>query len=324
MSVYNLRLALEPQLLMVPGVTGVGNLEDRIRLYVEGTPDIFPKHVNGVRLEVVVTGKIKSLALMNVPWFVPNKAMSLERTKSYRPIPGGVSIGHPLITSGTMGCAIKLRGLKYGLSNNHVLAAASSAQTPRARIGDPIYQPGVYDGGTEADTVGTLYWYQPLDEKGVNVIDTALFKPASDDLLSEEILDVGKITGVSTIKEGEAVIKSGRTTGVTVSEVIDADATVKVDYGVFGLTFEHQIITNYMASGGDSGSALLKESNWNLVGLLFAGSSYVTVFNHIAPIIQAVGGVVPGPPSAPAAPTATPYPFILPPIVGSLIGGIFG
>jgi len=323
MSVYNLRMSLEPQLLKVPGVTGVGNLEDRIRLYVEGTPDIFPKHVNGVRLEIVVTGKIKPLALMNVPWFLPKKAMSLERTGRFRPMSGGCSIGHPLITAGSLGCAIKLGGVKYGLSNNHVLAAASSMQTPRARIGDPIYQPGVYDGGTEADTVGALHWYQPLDEKGVNVIDAALFKPATQDLLSEEILDVGKITGVGAATEGMNVLKSGRTTGVTVSDVIDVDATVKVDYGVFGLTFEHQIISNYMANGGDSGSALLNESNWNLVGLLFAGSSYVTVHNHIAPVIQAIGGAVPGAPGAPAAPAATPYPFILPPIVGSLIGGFF-
>jgi len=324
MSVYDLRMSLEPRLLRIPGVTGVGNLGDRVRLYVEGTPDIFPKHVNGVRLEIVVTGKIKPLAMMNVPWFIPQKAMSLERTGRFRPLKGGCSIGHPSVTAGTLGCAIKLGSVKYGLSNNHVLAAASSAQTPRARIGDPIYQPGVYDGATEADTVGTLHWYQPLDEKGVNVIDAALFKPATQDLLSEEILDIGLINGVGVATEGMNVQKSGRTTGVTASDVIDVDATVKVDYGVFGLTFEHQIITNYMANGGDSGSALL-DMNRNLVGLLFAGSSYITVFNHIAPVIQAIGGGGNGGGGGGGPPGATtPYPFILPPIIGSLIGGLFG
>jgi len=320
MSVYNLRMSLEPQLLQVPGVTGVGNLDDRIRLYVEGTPDIFPTHVNNVKLEVVKTGKLHPLELMNVPWFLPKKAMSLERTGRLRPILGGYSCGHPLITAGTLGCAIKLGGVKYGLSNNHVLAAASSSQNPRASIGDPIYQPGVYDGGTEADTVGTLYWYKPFDEKGVNVIDAALFKPASQDLLSEEILDIGLVNGIGVAAEGSNVQKSGRTTGVTVSDVLDVNATVKVDYGIFGLTLSGQIITNYMADGGDSGSALL-DMDKNLVGLLFAGSSYVTVHNNIAPIIQAISGAVPGAPGAPAAPATTPYPFILPPIVGSLIGG---
>ncbi|MDP2952550.1 MAG: hypothetical protein Q8O76_04460, partial [Chloroflexota bacterium] len=247
MSVYNLRTSLEPRLLAVPGVTGVGNLGDRIRLYVEGTPDIFPKHVNGVRLEIVVTGKIKPLEMMNVPWFIPKKAMSLERTGRFRPLLGGISIGHPSVTAGTLGCAIKLGGVKYGLSNNHVLAAASSAQNPRASIDDPIYSPGPYDGGTEADTVGTLYWYKPLDEKGVNIIDAALFKPATQDLLSEEILGIGLINGIGVATEGSNVQKSGRTTGVTASDVIDVDATIKVDYGVFELTFGHQVITNYMA-----------------------------------------------------------------------------
>lgn len=321
MSVYGLRMSVEPQLLSIPGVTGVGNLKDRIRLYVEGTPDIFPTHINNVRLEVVKTGKIKSLELMNVPWFVPKKAMSLSRTQRIRPLQGGCSISHPLVTAGTLSCAIKLGGVKYGLSNNHVLAAASSAQTPRASIGDPIYQPGVYDGGTEADTVGTLHWYHPFDEKGVNVIDAALFKPATQDLLGEEIMDIGLINGIGVATEGSNVQKSGRTTGVTVSDVIDVDATVKVDYGVFNLTFGHQVITNYMADGGDSGSALL-DMNRNLVGLLFAGSSYVTVHNNIAPVIQAIGGAGPGIPGAPAAQATTPYPFILPPIIGSLISGL--
>jgi len=73
-----------------------------------------------------------------------------------------------------------------------------------------------------------------------------------------------------------------------------------------------------MADGGDSGSALL-DMDKNLVGLLFAGSSYITVHNNIAPIIQAISGVVP-PPYKPTAPARTPYPFILPPIVGFLVG----
>ena len=313
----NARKLLEPQLLSIPGVTGVGGTKEQIRLYVEGTPDVFPTHIGGVKLEVVKTGKIRPLALMNVPWFIPRKAMQAERTGRFRPMPGGVSVGHFNVTAGTLGCAIKIGGIKYGLSNNHVLASASSKQTPRASIGDHIYQPGVYDGGTETDTVGTLVWYHPFDEVGVNTVDAALFKPSSQDLLSEEILDIGAITGIEAVKDGETVQKSGRTSGVTVSEVLDVDATVKVDYGVFGLTFSGQIVTNYMANGGDSGSALLN-MNKKLIGLLFAGSSYVTIHNNIGPVIQAVGGLGPAPPTPPAS---SPYPFILPPIIGSLIGG---
>jgi len=314
-----LRFRAEPKLLSMQGVTGVGNLEDRIRLYVEGTPDIYPTHIDGVRLEVVKTGRIKALALMNVPWFTPMNPLQISRLGRFRPAPGGCSIGHPYVTAGTLGCAIRIGGSLYALSNNHVFAAGSTILNPRASIGDPIYQPGVYDGGTESDTIGNLAWYQPFNEAGQNLVDAALMKPATDDLLLEEVLDIGAIVGVKTIKEGDLVQKSGRTTAVTATDVIDVNATTQVDYGVFTLTLTNQIITNYMANGGDSGSALL-DMNRNLVGLLFAGSSYVTVHNHIANVLNAIG--VPGaPPGVPGAPTS-PYSFILPAVVGSFLGGI--
>lgn len=317
MSVRQLRESLEPEALRTPGVTGIGNLEDRIRLYVEGTPDIFPKHIDGVRVEVVKTGKLKPLALMNVPWFVPQKTVQPLRTTRHRPVPGGVSIGHPSITAGTLGVTLNVMGGLHGLSNNHVLAAASSTLHPRASIGDHIYQPGVYDGGTEQDTVGHLAWYMPFNEGGQNVIDAALVAPASEDLFTEEILDIGVMTGVAQTRVGDTVQKSGRTTGLTVSEVLDVNATIKVDYGAFELTFVNQIITNYMADGGDSGSALLN-MDLNLVGLLYAGSPYVTVHNHIANVLSAIRGVGPG------APSRNPFAFMLPTLVGALTGGLIG
>ena len=314
-----LRFRVEPKLLHMEGVTGVGNLEDRIRLYVEGTPDIYPTHIDGVRLEVVKTGKIKALTLMNVPWFTPTNPLEISRLDRFRPAPGGVSIGHPYVTAGTLGCAIRIGGSLYALSNNHVFAAGSTTLTPRANIGDPIYQPGVYDGGTESDTLGTLAWYHPFNEAGENRVDAALMKPADDSLLAEEILDIGAIAGTKTIREGDTVQKSGRTTSVTSAEVIDVNATTQVDYGVFTLTLVNQIITNYMAGGGDSGSGLLDMDRY-LGGLLFAGSSYVTVHNHIANVLAAIG-VSPTPPTQRGAPTS-PYSFILPAVVGSLMGGI--
>ena len=317
-DVLKLRKKLESQLLKSPGVTGVGNLEDRLRLYVEGTPDIFPTHIEGIRVEVVKTGKIKALSLMNVPWFLPQRAMSLNRTLRYRPAPGGCSIGHPKITAGTLGTALTIRGTKYGLSNNHVLAAASTDMNPRATIGDPIYQPGVYDGGIASDTIGTLAWYQPLYEQGMNLVDAALLLPADPSLLSEDILDIGPYTGLVTAKLEETVQKSGRTTAVTQARILDVDATVKVSYGAFEITFTNQIITDYMADGGDSGSALLNMDK-KLVGLLFAGSNYVTVHNHIGNVISAIGGV-PAPPGAGA-----PFTIVsaLPTLIGMAMSGIF-
>ena len=318
MSAQQLRHRIEPELLRTPGVTGVSHLDDRIRIYVEGTPDIYPTHIQGVRVEVVKTGKIQALHLMNVPWFTPQTAMTLNRTNRYRPAPGGCSIGHPKITAGTLGTALTIGGTKYGLSNNHIFAAASTDMNPRARIGDPIYQPGVYDSGIESDTIGSLAWYQPMYEQGMNLVDAALMLPADPSLLSDDILDIGPHTGLATANLEEVVQKSGRTTAVTQARVLDVDATLKVGYGEYDLTFTNQIISDYMASGGDSGSALLNLDR-KLVGLLFAGSNYVTVHNHIGNVMAAIGGV-PAPPGAGA-----PFTIIsaLPTLIGMAVSGIF-
>jgi len=318
MSALQLRRRIEQELLRIPEVTGVSHLDDRLRIYVEGTPDIYPSHIQGVRVEVVKTGKIKALHLMNVPWFVPQTAMTVDRTQRYRPAPGGCSVGHPLITAGSIGTALPIRGIKYALSNNHIFAAASTDMNPRARIGDHIYQPGVYDGGTESDTIGTLAWYYPMYEQRTNLIDAALMLPADPSLLSDDILDIGPHTGLATAKLEELVQKSGRTTAVTQAHILDVDATLKVSYGDYELTFTNQIITDYMASGGDSGSALLN-MNRKLVGLLFAGSNYVTVHNHIGNVMAAIGGV-PAPPGAGA-----PFTIIsaLPTLIGMAVSGIF-
>jgi len=317
MSAQQLRHRIEPELLRTPGVTGVSHLDDRIRIYVEGTPDIYPTHIQGVRVEVVKTGKIQALHLMNVPWFTPQTAMTLNRTNRYRPAPGGCSIGHPKITAGTLGTALTIGGTKYGLSNNHIFAAASTDMNPRARIGDPIYQPGVYDSGIESDTIGSLAWYQPMYEQGMNLVDAALMLPADPSLLSDDILDIGPHTGLATANLEEVVQKSGRTTAVTQARVLDVDATVKVSYGEYDLTFTNQIITDYMASGGDSGSALL-DMDRKLVGLLFAGSNYVTVHNHIGNVMAAIGGVAPPGAGAPFTIVSA-----LPTLIGMAMSGIF-
>ncbi|GAH11748.1 unnamed protein product, partial [marine sediment metagenome] len=175
----------------------------------------------------------------------------------------------------------------------HVLAAGSTLQFPKANIGDPIYQPGPYDGGTVNDTVGSLSWYKPIDTENSNLIDAALWQPSSPDLMSDEILDIGVPRGIGTAKVGDIIQKSGRTTGLMSAEVIDINATVNVGYGDFKADFHNQIITDIIGSPGDSGSASMDNSGTNLVGLLFAGSQYVTIHNHINNVLNAIGPITP-------------------------------
>jgi len=219
----------------------------------------------------------------------------------------GNSIGHRLVTAGTHGVSLRFLGLPYGLSNNHVLAAGSTLQYPRANIGDGSLQPGVYDGGTLDDAVGSLHWYMPIDTGGPNLVDAALWEPYSPDLMSDEILEIGVPRGLGTVQVGDIVQKSGRTSGLLSAEVIDVNATVNVGYGDFSADFHNQIITDLLGQPGDSGSAVLDMVGPNLVGLLFAGSDYVTIHNHIGNVLDAIGTTIP--PTQVGRPN--PVPFLL-------------
>ncbi len=119
--------------------------------------------------------------------------------------------------------------------------------------------------------------------------------------MSEEVLDIGVPSGIGTVSVGDVVQKSGRTTGYKSAEVIDVNATLSVNYGDFKADFHNQIITDIIGRPGDSGSALFDMTGPNLVGLLFAGSNYVTVHNHIGNILDAIGPVV-QPPGGVAGP----------------------
>jgi len=90
---------------------------------------------------------------------------ALELTAKRRPCPPGYSIGHGLVTAGTLGAWVR-RGQgseRYILSNNHVLAASNEAS-----IGDFIRQPGRADGGTEDDRFARLTEFAQIRFDGGN------------------------------------------------------------------------------------------------------------------------------------------------------------
>jgi hypothetical protein len=272
----------ERALLSIPGVMGVGigaSSQKYIHIYVEEvTPEIeaeVPKVIAGYPVKIIKSGRFKALSLMQ-----PKLKATAEpiRTSRLRPAMGGVSIGHPNITAGTLGGVIG--GLI--LSNNHVLADVSTFENPRANIGDAILQPGKYDGGVMPnDQIATLHSYVPLSEKTPNLVDAAWAKPLNPAEVSEEILGIGYIAGIVQPQVDMQVQKSGRTTGVTTGKIIDRNATTTVDYDGLQLSFTDQVITEHMMDGGDSGSLGL-DMNKNLWGLGFAGSDELTVFNKIS------------------------------------------
>lgn len=268
--------------------------------------DLVPDSLNGTPTDVIETGIIRALQ---------------SPTEKHRPAPGGVSIGHRDITAGTLGCLVKKDGRFVILSNNHVLANSNAAE-----IGDPILQPGPHDGGRYPDDhiadleqfipinitgapsdcpvatgtanflnsiarlFGSSVQLQAIDQQATeNLVDAAIARPINPDDVKNEILEIGTIQGAIEGELGMAIKKSGRTTGFTTGEIQQVDVTVNVQYGEGQIAqFTDQLMAGAMSQGGDSGSAVLDDSN-NLVGLLFAGSDTSTIMNRIQNVFSELG-----------------------------------
>ena len=123
-------------------------------------------------------------------------------------------------------------------------------------------------------------------------MDAAVATPLDDRLVIASIVALGIPTGTVEATLGLDVVKSGRTTQTTAGRVIDVSATIAVNFGVGVAYFHNQILTTAMSQGGDSGSLLLSRGERRATGLLFAGSSAVTVHNHIKNVEAALGVTV--------------------------------
>lgn len=208
--------------------------------------------------------------------------------KRVRPARPGYSVGHFKITAGTIGAGAydlsPIPGIPpryYVLSNNHVLANSN-----QANIGDPILQPGPFDGGSlPADVLGRLARYVPIKFDGsCNYVDAAVAEVPFDAIDRDVYWNGYPATAAKAATVGMLLKKTGRTTHFTTGRVTAIGATVNVNFGGGKVAkFCNQIVTSNMSAGGDSGSLVLDWSN-NPVGLLFAGSSLATILNPIATV----------------------------------------
>jgi hypothetical protein len=274
---------------------------------------LIPKSIDGKVTDVIEVGDVRLLGV--------------DRKDRLRPAKPGVSLGHHKVSAGTFGAVVRDRstGETLILSNNHVLANLSNGFDSRAMVGDAVLQPGLYDGGDlQTAVIGNLKRFIPLvteeisphcqiakafewlinkcinifqphyrvqvlrDSERMNLVDCAVAVPASPDLIDPEIIDIGKIAGIKEPQMGMTVKKSGRSSGLTYSIVLATDVTIRVgisntQYGVFS----DQVLAGPMSLPGDSGSLVLTEDN-HAVGLLFAGSEQVTMFNRIGRVLDAL------------------------------------
>ena len=120
------------------------------------------------------------------------------------------------------------------------------------------------------------------------------------------ILDIGTISATTVgATLGQAVKKSGLTSGLTRSSVNGLNGTISVQYSnecaggvAFTKTYTGQIIiknknrgVNFLVSG-DSGSLMVEDvtANPRAVGLLYAGSSTTAIANPIGDVLSWIGG----------------------------------
>jgi len=283
------------RLLNIKGVVGtaVGFGENglpAVKIYT-GDQDVkgLPAVLDGVPVEIVVTGRFYAR-------YDPTAWQE-------RPVPIGVSTGHPDITAGTIGARVTDGNDVYALSNNHVYANSN-----KATIGDSVLQPGSYDGGTDpADSIGTLHDFEPLKFDGSdNIMDAAIALCSTDSLDNKTPTDGYGVPGaydpILSVEDGLSVQKYGRTTGLTTGSVSDINVIVNVCYSSNpagrckkSARFVGQIAITpgTFSDGGDSGSLIVTNDVYkNPVALLFAGSDTHTIASPIGPVLEQFGVVI--------------------------------
>ena len=215
-----------------------------------------------------------------------------------RPVPIGVSTGHTGVTAGTLGCRVSQGCHKYALSNAHVFANENSGV-----VGDPILQPGPFDGGTNpADVIATLFDSVPIvigtSPTVKNKVDAAIV--ATDET---QVSMVTRSNGygqprTTTINAqvGLNVQKYGRTTALTHGYIDAINATINVGYRAGTARFINQIVIRPtvpevpFSRPGDSGSLIVVEGGTydrSPTGLLFASTSdnLYTIANPINEVL---------------------------------------
>jgi hypothetical protein len=283
-----------PALMRIPGVVGTAvGLNPAGQAVVRALltrPDIagIPDAVDGIPVTRTVTGMLV--------------AFSNPTTKA-RPAPLGYSVGHHDITAGTIGARVRNgAGQVFILSNNHVLANSNGAT-----VGDPILQPGPYDGGTAADQVATLFAFRAIDfaTNGRNTMDAAIALTTTAEVDFSTPTDDGYgPPGTTIFNDGNRdglfdnvaallntpVQKFGRTTLRTHGTITGINASVSICYEVLiifclrSANFVDQLIIEPggFSDGGDSGSLIVTDdAGRNPVALLFAGSTTQTIANRI-------------------------------------------
>jgi hypothetical protein len=277
---------------------GGGQVHLAIRLIEQADADVVLAGLSAAAREEVDVRVIGQVRPSTSPtWYTP-----VELQQRVRPLRPGLSVSHPDVTAGTLGGFVRRPGADglLVLSNNHVLADSDAASE-----GDPVLQPGVADGGTPEDRIGTLTAFVRLSADPGNLVDAAVAALAPgvqgdpSDYPGGALL--AEVAAPDDVDPDELVEKLGRTTGHTRGRItaVEVDGVgVQYDDGVH--TFDDQVeiegLTGAFSAGGDSGSVIWRSRDRAPLGLLFAGSTEggtagggVTFANPLATVLRELG-----------------------------------
>jgi len=222
-----------------------------------GYKEVIPQSIEDVLTDVVEIRPAQATVRTD------KSAVDPQRTRRWRPAPGGVSVGHfQLNGAGTLGAWVrdKETGEPLLMSCWHVLTNFG-----KGKKGDPILQPATIDGGdVETDTIAHLERWVDVKMLGpnlgeaksnlkfqidtkrlaiVNYVDAAVAKPISDDVVSYEILGLGRPKGVATPQFGHSLVASGRTSGVTYQKISAVGVDIFVGYPTGVALFLESVLT---------------------------------------------------------------------------------
>jgi len=263
-----------------------------------------PKNVRGIEVQVHLTDKFRSMK--GNPHGGGTSHTALQTPPIQLGTSGGWSqdVANGFCCGGTLGSLVQIGRDQYILSNYHVFESdiVPGGNNTVATTGDPIIQPGLIDVNcnVNAQTVATLVKKSS---------DCSVGKVVTGQVASNgSILEIGPISG-STLGAsiGQAVKKSGRTTGLSRSSIVGLNATISVSYdnecaggAAFTKTFTGQIVIGNKGSkflnSGDSGSLMVEDvaTNPRAIGLLFAGSSSDAIANPIGQVLSFLGATMVG------------------------------
>jgi hypothetical protein len=286
--------------LQDPGITAIG-LAERVtegetlaepvlKVYVEKKLPL-----SQCRFRIPAQLNIEGLPPIPIDVVQTGRIVLHSNTAKVRPAPPGysASLAGDAPGTGTFGLVMRKRGQPspfYLLSNSHAIANSGMATQ-----GQIVTQPGAADGGVAQDGIAQLAEWVPYifsDQGFPNLVDAAI-AALDPGAATSAIAQIGIPTGINTnLTRGMQVQKVGRTTTFSIAFVRDIDLRLASTYprpgGQVGrVGFSDQVLTSFYTSPGDSGSGVL-DMQGQVVGLHFAGSETVGVFNKISNVLDAL------------------------------------